>query len=270
MESPTGRENYWAGTVLQQQMRFGSKLAALPLVALLLLLPGESPGAPTTPIKGIDVSRFQGQIDWRKVKETDIRFAYVQASRGDGRDCLVVPEECGGDPYYDRNYGNAKAVGIRVGTYHRAFAAGGTRSRAKEDARAEANRFINVVGKVRRADLRPALDVETPFTHLDEGRLRLWIRTWLNRVEKKLNVKPLIYTNHSSWQATGDTTSFANEGHPLWVANFDVPTPLVPAHDWAGKGWTIWQYTSTGRVKGIEGNVDRNRLFKRFGKLNAR
>jgi len=221
-------------------------------------------------IKGIDVSRFQERIAWNKVGKTEIRFAYVQASRGDGKDCTVVPEECGRDRYYSRNYANAKDAGLRVGAYHRAFAKGGTRGKAKEDARAEANRFIAVVGKVRRDDLRPALDVEAPFERLDPNRLRLWIRTWTNRVEKKLRVKPIIYTNASSWSATGDTTSFADDGYPLWVANFDVKKPLVPASNWAGKSWTIWQYTSTGRVRGIDGNVDRNRLRKGFGKLNAR
>lgn len=239
-------------------------------LALALLLPlAPTAGAARGPIKGIDVSRFQGRIAWNKVGKTDLRFAYVQASRGSGRDCTVVPEECGRDQYFARNYGNAKAAGLRVGAYHRAFAKGRTRSKAKQDARAEANRFIDVVGRVRSDDLRPALDVEVPFRRLDEGRLRLWIRTWANRAEKKLHVKPVIYTNSSSWLATGDSTSFARDGYLLWVANFDVRKPSVPADNWAGKGWTIWQYTSSGRVRGINGNVDRNRLKKGFGKLEA-
>lgn len=235
----------------------------------MLILANPAVGAAGGPIEGIDVSRFQGEIDWKGVGKTDLRFAYVQASRGSGRDCTVIPEECGRDQYFSRNYENAKAVGLRVGAYHRAFAKGGTRGKAKDDARAEANRFFNVVDEVRNDDLRPVLDVESPFEHLDEGRLRLWVRTWLNRVEKKLNVKPLIYTNTSSWLATGDTTSFATDGYPLWVANFDVPKPSVPAENWAGKSWTIWQYTSSGHIRGIDGNVDRNRLKRGFGKLDA-
>jgi lysozyme len=242
--------------------------AAFALALLLLLVP--TAGAAKKPIKGIDVSRFQGRIAWNEVGKTDLRFAYVQASRGSGRDCTVVPEECGRDQYFSRNYRNAKKAGLRVGAYHRAFAKGRTRGKAKRDARAEAHRFIDVVGRVRADDLRPALDVEVPFRRLDAGRLRLWIRTWANRVEKKLHVKPVIYTNSSSWLATGDTTSFAEDGYPLWVANFDVRRPSVPADNWAGRGWTIWQYTSSGRVRGISGNVDRNRLKKGFGKLEPR
>ena len=243
---------------------------ALALALLLAIAALPAGAAAKKPVKGIDVSRFQGKIAWNQVGKTDARFAFVAASRGYGKDCTVVPEECGRDPWFDRNYGKAKDAGLRVGAYHRAFPDGPGKENAKTDARREANRFINVVGKVRRNDLRPVLDVEYPFRRLDETTLRIWIRTWLNRVEKKLRVKPLIYTNASSWSATGDTTWFATNGYPLWVANFDVSRPLVPAMNWGGKGWTVWQYTSTGRIRGVDGDVDRNRLKKGFGKLNPR
>ena len=245
-------------------------LAALIAASLFVAMTASAQAAKRKPIKGIDVSRFQGHIGWNQVGKSKIRFAYVAASRGYGRDCTVVADECGRDPFFDRNYRKAKEAGLRVGAYHRAFAAGPDRGDAKLDARREANRFIAVVGKVRRNDLRPALDVEYPFRRLDEATLRVWIRTWVNRVEKKLNVKPIIYTNASSWAATGDTTWFADNGYPLWVANFEVPRPLVPARNWAGKGWTVWQYTSKGRARGIDGHVDRNRLKKGFGKLEPR
>jgi GH25 family lysozyme M1 (1,4-beta-N-acetylmuramidase) len=243
------------------------------LIAALLggsALLGSAGAAPRKPIRGIDVSRFQGRVGWNLVARTDVRFAYLAASRGYGRDCTVVPEECGRDPWFDRNYENARRVGLRVGAYHRAFPAGPGRESAEADAQREANRFVAVVGKVRRRDLRPALDVEHPFTRIGERNLRVWIRTWMKRVQRKLDVKPIVYTNASSWAATGDTTWFATHGYPLWVANFDVSRPLVPADDWAGKGWTVWQYTSSGRVSGVAGPVDRNRLKKGFGKLNPR
>jgi GH25 family lysozyme M1 (1,4-beta-N-acetylmuramidase) len=241
-------------------------LLALALLALLLAVPA---GASAKSIRGIDVSRFQGIIGWKQVGETKLRFAFLQASRGSGNDCLVASDECGGDQTYDRNYRNAKDVGLRVGAYHRAFASGSTPQAAKEDAREEANLFISVVGKVRNADLRPAIDVETPFDDMTEFSLRAWIKAWSARVESKLGERPIIYTNASSWSATGDTASFADNGHPLWVANFDVPKPQVPAGNWGGDGWAIWQFTSSGRVRGIEGRVDKNRLSKGFGRISA-
>jgi lysozyme len=165
-------------------MRRTPTLLALAL-ALVLLIGAAIPAAAAErkPVKGIDVSRFQGKISWNQVGKTDVRFAFIAASRGYGKDCTVVPEECGRDPWFDRNYGKAKDAGLRVGAYHRAFPAGPGKENAKTDARREANRFINVVGKVRRHDLRPVLDVEYPFRRLDETTLRIWIRTWLNRVE---------------------------------------------------------------------------------------
>ena len=104
---------------------------------------------------------------------------------------------------------------------------------------------------------------------MTEESLVAWVRAWLARVEKKLNAQPIIYTNLSSWQATGGTTEFAAAGHPLWVANFDVKEPAVPAENWAGRGWAIWQYTSTGHVRGIDGNVDKNRLADGLGPISA-
>lgn len=240
----------------------------LALGVLVLLAVAVLPEAATAKrVPGIDVSRFQGTIDWERVGETRIKFAFVQASRGSGRDCTVAPDNCGADEQYARNYRRARAAGIRVGPYHRMFAGGGGRKRTKRDARREAKLFLSQVGELRKGDLLPALDVETPFGGLVPKALRRWIRTWLRRVERKLGARPIIYTNTSSWRATGDTKRFARAGHPLWVANWGVKRPSVPADNWDGNGWSVWQYTSSGRVKGIKGRVDRNRL--RGGRLGA-
>jgi lysozyme len=243
-------------------------VAALALCLIQATAPARA-GA-TKQVRGIDVSRFQEHIAWKQVGVTPIGFAFVQASRGSGADCLVVPERCGADEFYERNYKDARANGIRVGAYHRAFPSGAGIEGAKADAREEANLFIATVGTLRPRDLLPALDIEAPFPGMDEVSLRAWISAWLNRVEKKLGRRAIIYTNDSSWLQTGDTTSFALEGHPLWIANYGVPHPLVPAGDWAGMGWSIWQFTSSGHVRGIEGHVDKNRLSNGFRDIGVR
>lgn len=237
-------------------------------LVVLMLAPGAAPAAKRVP--GIDVSRFQDEIDWERVGETNVGFAFVQASRGSGDDCAVVADRCGADEFYEANYLGARAAGIRVGAYHRAFANGRGRASAKRDARAEANLFVEQVGALRKRDLIPALDVESPFGDLNERSLRAWVRAWLKRVRRKLGVRPIIYTNASSWQATGDTAKFARAGHPLWVANFGVESPSVPADNWNGTGWSIWQFTSSGSVKGIDGPVDRNRLRVGLSKISVR
>lgn len=240
------------------------------LAAALAALAVAAPAATAERLEGIDVSRFQNRIDWDLVGGDGIAFAFVQASRGTGKDCSVKPRRCGPDERYAANVEAARAVGIAVGPYHRAFAGGRGRSGIRADARAEAGVFITSVGRLRPGDLAPALDVETPFDGLRPGKLRLWVRTWLKRVERKLGARPLIYTNTSSWAATGDTTEFALAGHPLWVAQWGVRRPSVPAANWAGESWSVWQYTSSGEVAGIEGHVDRDVLRGGLSALSAR
>lgn len=219
---------------------------------------------------GVDVSRFDGKIDWRKVGKSRIRFAIVQASRGSGGDCTVKPQRCGLDRFYDRNYRLAREQGIRVGPYHRAFVNGDGRGAVRRDALTEANLFLGSVGRLRPGDLLPVLDVEPPFEGLSPRELRLWLRTWLERVRKVLGARPMIYTSALAWWATGNTTKFARLGHPLWVANWEVDAPLVPAHNWAGHGWAVWQFTSSGRVYGIPGPVDKDRLLGGFANITIR
>ena len=73
-----------------------------------------------------------------------------------------------------------------------------------------------------------------------------WILTWLARVTERLGVRPMVYTSPSGWATrTGDTTAVAEAGYTvLWVAHWGVAEPRLPADDWAGHGWTFWQYTS--------------------------
>ena len=108
-----------------------STLVAGLCLALLALAPTVATAAPK---RGIDVSRFQGEIKWQRVGQTNVEFAWVQASRGEGDDCAVVPDRCGADEFYADNYAGASAAGIRVGAYHRTFAGGGGRRRSATPA----------------------------------------------------------------------------------------------------------------------------------------
>jgi lysozyme len=233
--------------------RLTSLLALGAIVAAAALA---APAAAAPRPQGVDVSRFNGPIDWAQVAASRRSFAFIAASRGSGADCLVKPKECGADPYWAPNAANARAAGLRIGAYHRAFASGATRALARADAAAEAAVFVAQVGRVPAGDLIPVLDVETPFTSLSPSRLRSWITTWMKRVRRGAGAKAMIYTNATSWGATGSSTQFV-QGHPLWVAQWSVPKPtLIPAGNWGGRGWSVWQYTSSGAVPGIAGRVD--------------
>jgi lysozyme len=234
-------------------------------IAAVGLVP--APASAGTKAMGIDVSRFQGPIDWPTVATAGIRFAFVQASRGSGADCTVKPAQCGADPMFATNRVAAESNGIRVGPYHRAFAAGGTTETARADALAEADVFLSTVGSLQSGELVPVLDVETPFSGMTATSLRTWVRVWLKKVTKRLGRKPMIYTNASSWGATGNTREFAKAKYPLWVAEWGVSRPSVPALNWAGRGYSVWQYSSSGTVAGISGNVDQDRLGRGLGTI---
>ena len=239
--------------------------AALLSAALIALAPPQA-SAGTRAI-GIDVSRFQKAIDWPSVATAGVRFAFVQASRGSGADCTVKPEQCGADPYFVANRTAAEAAGIRVGAYHRAFASGSTVADARADALAESDVFLGAVGTLHSGELLPVIDVETPFTGMTAATLRAWIRVFVKRVNKRLGQKPMIYTNATSWSATGNTTEFARASYPLWVAEYGVSRPSVPAGNWGGRGYSVWQYTSSGSVPGISGDVDMDRLGTGLAKI---
>jgi len=254
-------------------MRWTATKKAVGVLAGVCLAAGLVPGSASAGTKamGIDVSRFQGPIDWPTVATTGgIRFAFVQASRGSGADCTVKPAQCGADPFFATNRVAAESNGIRVGAYHRAFAAGGTTTDARADAIAEADVFLGAVGSLQSGELVPVVDVETPFSGMTATTLRTWIRVWVKKVNKRLGRKPMIYTNTSSWGATGNTLEFAKAKYPLWVAQWGVSRPSVPASNWAGHGYSVWQYSSSGTVAGISGNVDQDRLGTGLAKITVR
>lgn len=200
--------------------------------------------------EGIDVSHWQGTIDWAKVKAAGKTFAFAKATEGIGFK----------DDAYDRNKAGAMKQGIKFGAYH--FARPGSNDPVKE-----ADWFVDNAGQVR-GMLFPVLDLEVTGG-LGPTALASWVKAWLQRVDQRLGVKAMIYTSPSFWRnAMGDTRWFADNGYAmLWVAHWGVTSPSVPASNWGGRSWTFWQYSSDGSVPGISGRVDLDRY--RFGSFAA-
>src|SRR5215216_6460963 len=168
---PLRSRNRWVGELtLPRRLRHLAATAGLICAVAFAVAP--APAAAGTRALGIDVSRFQKTIEWPSVAGAGIRFAFVQASRGSGADCTVKPQQCGADPYFAANRVAAEAVGIRVGPYHRAFAAGGTTADARADAVAESDVFLAAVGSLRAGELVPVIDVESPFSGMTATTLR--------------------------------------------------------------------------------------------------
>jgi len=228
----------------RRRARVGLACALVAVAAILVVVPARAAEAATTKVPGIDVSMWQGDVDWAAVGSTSTRFAIMRATRGHE---FV-------DPRYAEYLAEAPASGLVVGAYHRAKV-----SLAAGDARAEANHFVDVA-QIEAGDVLPVLDIEE-HGGLTVPQLTDWVRTWLARVSARTGVRAMIYASPYFWRTyLGDTTWFADHGYPLWIAHWGVSSPNVPAANWGGRGWTFWQWTSTGRVSGISTNVDRDRF----------
>jgi lysozyme len=202
--------------------------------------------APAALSEGIDVSHWQGSVDWDRVRAAGKRFVFLKSS--ESTDYV--------DPTYASNRAEARAAGLLVGAYH--FAQPGTQS---GDAVAEADHFL-ATARPASGDLLPVLDLEVT-NGLSPAQLQTWSRAFLERIYQKTGLRAIIYVSPAFWRTSmGDTTWFADNGYKvLWIAHWTTTasSPSVPGSSWGGEGWTFWQYSSTGTVPGISGRVDLNR-----------
>lgn len=183
------------------------------------------------PIAGIDVSEWQGSIDWKAVKESGVKFVIVKATESSTQV----------DPYFVTNWEGAKAAGLLVSAYHVV--------QPHRSAMTQAKHFLDTIGD-RQPDFPLALDVELRGV----GNIGAIVEEIALMVEASDGRKPLMYTAQSFWGANvGWAPGWS--AYALWVADYDAVVPAIPT------GWdsyTIWQHSSTGSVLGIQGNVDLN------------
>jgi GH25 family lysozyme M1 (1,4-beta-N-acetylmuramidase) len=191
--------------------------------------------APGPLLAGIDVSVFQGTVDWSAVRGDGVDFAFIRVSDG-----LNTPDE-----RFAANWAGARAAGVRRGVYQ--F------FRPSQDAIAQADLLADAVGALAPGDLPPVLDLET-LSGQSPAVVRARAQQWLERVEARLGVRPIIYTGPYFWRDQVGAPAFADD-YPLWVAHYTSGCPLTPA-PWSR--WAFHQFTDDGRVNGISGPVDRN------------
>jgi lysozyme len=189
---------------------------------------------------GIDVSHWQGKITWRSVSADGVRFAIAKATEAQ----TFV------DPQYARNRLRAVQHGVLFGAYHFARP-----DRSANDAIKEADHYLSVARLAGR-HIIPVLDLETTGG-LGPRALIKWARAWVQRVESRLGVKPMIYTSPYFWRDNLNNTGwFAENGYRLWIAHWRAREPMVPAANWGGRGYSVWQVSDCGGVSGIRGCVD--------------
>ena len=185
---------------------------------------------------GIDVSGWQGSIDYSEVASSGIEIVYMKASEGTS---FV-------DPYFNQNYTNAKANGLKVGFYHYLTA------RSNSEAVAQANFFVSTISGMT-PDCRLAMDFES-FGNLSAEEINEIGLTFMQTVENLSGKEMVIYsdTSNASNIFGGGLTNY-----PLWVAQYEVEEP-TPNGNW--DSWVGWQYTDAGEISGINGYVDRDRF----------
>jgi len=221
------------------------------VLAVLVLAVAVADGAQAaTYAKGVDVSHWQGPIQWLQVASASYTFAFGKATEGK---TLV-------DPTYSINRSGAQTVGLRFGAYHFARPAGSGDAAVIANAIAQADFFLDVA-QPQAGELPPVLDLETKGG-LATAALQTWTSAWLDHVAARTGVDALVYASPNFWKtALADTTSVADGGSPLWIAHWTAgAAPLVPAGNWSGLGWTFWQYTSKASVPGFAHLVDGDRF----------
>lgn len=215
----------------------------LAIALLALIIPcAASAGS----LRGVDVSSWQGSVSWSSARQ-DSGFNYAYLKSSEGSDYT--------DPTYAPNRAGTNSIGVISGAYHFARPSGATAKLRFEDAQKEADHFI-AAANPQPGDLIPALDLETSGG-LTPGQLIDWTAAFLQEVEAKIGVKPIIYTFPSFWQSSmNDTQRFSNEGYKLWISHFHVASPIVPAGNWGGKGYVIWQPDDCLKIRAMSGCVD--------------
>lgn len=185
-------------------------------------------------VVGIDVSEFQGKVDWDEVEILDekypVQFVFIRATAGNDRV----------DGQFKRNWAGAKENKIIRGAYHY--------YRPNENSIEQANLFIKTV-KLQKGDLPPVLDIEKLPKNQPLDSLKKGLKRWLTKVEKHYQVRPIIYSGERYY------SDFLKEEfgeYLFWIANYNFYREKIE------DDWLFWQFTEKASLPGIKHRVDVN------------
>ena len=184
--------------------------------------------------RGIDISEFQGEIDFEEVRRSGIEAVYIRVGAGEYT-----------DEYFAENYERAKAAGLKIGFYHYVTA------RSVDEGRRQA-RFFASLAAGREPDMRLAMDFEY-FGSLSVSQINAISEAYLDELTALTRREAVIYSDLSN--ARNIFSRALAEKYPLWAAQYGADEPSANGK-W--REWVGFQYTDEGRVGGIYGNVDRN------------
>lgn len=183
---------------------------------------------------GIDISEFQGKIDWTLVDTIENRFpigfVFIRATAGNDKV----------DTRFKSNWLGAKKRKLIRGAYHY--------YRPNENSLEQAKLFIKTV-KLYKGDLPPVLDIEKLPKDQSIDSLKVGLKRWLKTVELHYGVKPIIYTGEQYYD---DFLKAEFSDYLFWIANYNFYREEIQ------EDWLFWQFTEKATVSGIKGNVDVN------------
>ena len=187
-------------------------------------------------IHGIDISHYQGKIDWEQLKNAmiegcPVRFVIIKSTEGASRL----------DDHFKENFNQVRDYGFIRGVYH--FWSN------KSSAREQAYYFLDKV-HLTEGDLPPVLDIEHKPADKSVDDFQRDVLTWLHIVEDKYHAKPIIYTYYKFKEKYLSAPVF--DDYPYWIAHY-----YVDKVQYQGK-WKFWQHTDAGKLPGIKGYVDFN------------
>lgn len=210
-------------------------LACIAALVFAALVPARAiPPSGGRQYRGIDISEFQGEIDFEEVRRSGIEAVYIRVGAGEYT-----------DEYFAENYERAKAAGLKIGFYHYVTA------RSVEEGRRQA-RFFASLAAGREPDMRLAMDFEY-FGSLSVSQINAISEAYLDELTALTKREAVIYSDLSN--ARNIFSRALAEKYPLWAAQYGADEPSANGK-W--REWVGFQYTDEGRVGGIYGNVDRD------------
>lgn len=226
-------------------MKKALKIVMIPMSVLILLAASiifmlsngiiwfNNPSQSSYPVRGVDVSHYQNEIDWKTLASQDIDFAFIKATEGSG-----TVDEC-----FEYNWSEAMESGIYAGAYHFfSYDSSGV---------TQAENYINTV-PVTENMLPPVIDVEFYGDKFSNPPSREEVDNILNdmieKLEEHYGMTPVIYATEKSYAMF---ISGGYKDNPIWIRNVIQP-PSFPEDD--DREWTFWQYSNKGRLKGYSGD----------------
>ena len=210
-------------------------LACIAALVFAALVPARAiPPSGGRQYRGIDISEFQGEIDFEEVRRGGIEAVYIRVGAGEYT-----------DEYFAENYERARAAGLKIGFYHYVTA------RSVEEGRRQA-RFFASLAAGREPDMRLAMDFEY-FGSLSVSQINAISEAYLDELTALTRREAVIYSDLSN--ARNIFSRALAEKYPLWAAQYGADEPSANGK-W--REWVGFQYTDEGRVGGIYGNVDRD------------